>query len=94
MPKSRTELEIAAGKLISAIQKEWGNELGESVAEVTEQVMGLAHSLLQARTYIAMRSLLGSRSIVEYLGEVWVRRHPSVEPYIESLEQVLKREQA
>ena len=37
--RSRTESEIAAGKLVSAIQKEWGQYLGEQGAEVAESIM-------------------------------------------------------
>jgi len=32
MPKKKTAIEKAAGKLISAIQKEWIEELGDSTA--------------------------------------------------------------
>ncbi len=33
MPRKRTKFQKATGKLISAIQKEWGDELGESPTE-------------------------------------------------------------
>jgi len=85
MPRKRTESAEAADKLISAIQKEWGEELGESVAEVTEQIMDLAHELLQAHTAQAMAFILGSRTITQYLGELWVELHPSVVPAIAKL---------
>ena len=39
MAKVRSKLEAAAGKLISAIQKEWIEELGEPQAEDSERVM-------------------------------------------------------
>jgi hypothetical protein len=46
MTNSRTELEAAAGKLISAIQKEWHSEAGEPESAASEAVMHLAHELL------------------------------------------------
>lgn len=39
MTRSRTPLEAAAGKLIAAIQKEWGLEAGESTSAASENVM-------------------------------------------------------
>ncbi len=48
MPKKKTSIEIATGKLISSIQKEWGEELGESNVEASEDVMDRGHNLLQA----------------------------------------------
>ncbi len=91
MPRSRSEEELAAGKLISAIQKEWGKEQGERTADITEEVMDLAHDLLNARSSDRMLEILGSRSIGEYLGELWLVRHPSVLPAIEQLESALGR---
>ena len=41
---------MATGKLISVIQKEWGKELGEPRAELSENVLSAAHHLLLART--------------------------------------------
>ncbi len=57
MSKVKSISEQAAGKLISAIQKEWGLELGNPVAEESEYVMGLAHNLLQARTANASNAI-------------------------------------
>jgi hypothetical protein len=48
MPRNRTALEQAAGKLILRIQQEWMQELGEPAAADSEQVMNRAHDLLQA----------------------------------------------
>lgn len=57
MTKSKTESEKAAGKLISAIQKEWIEEIELGCSEKSENVMNLAHTLLQARTAGKMREL-------------------------------------
>jgi hypothetical protein len=90
MTKNRTNLEIAAGKLISAIQKEWGKEAGESVADVSESVMNKGHDLLQAANAGEIQKLLGGRSISEFLGELWLKKHPSVKPAVSKLEAELK----
>lgn len=90
MTKNRTNLEIAAGKLISAIQKEWGKEVGESVADVSESVMNKGHDLLQAANAGEIRNLLAGRSVSEYIGELWLKSHPSVKPAISKLEEELK----
>lgn len=89
MAKIKTPIEQAAGKLISAIQKEWGNELGESIAEVSEEVIGRGHILLQATKNNEVESILSGLSVTQYLGELWVRRHPSVKEYIENFEREL-----
>ena len=90
MPKNRSEVERAAGKLVSAIQKEWGNDLGETHAEFSEDVVNSAHNLLQAGSADGIRKLLGARNVTQFLGEIWVRRHPAVKSAIESLEALLK----
>ena len=90
MPKKKTELERAAGKLISAIQKEWGNEAGEPNVDFSARVMDSAHELLQADGPQAVKELLGSLDVRQYLGDVWVRRHPSVMPAVVDFEEALE----
>ena len=70
MPKTRTEAEIAAGKLVSAVQKEWGSELGTSAAGTTEHVLSLAHDLLQATKAGNLNSALSSATVPQFLGEL------------------------
>tara|TARA_B100000965_G_scaffold87174_1_gene70686 strand:- start:1624 stop:1908 length:285 start_codon:yes stop_codon:yes gene_type:complete len=94
VPKIKSISEAAAGKLISAIQKEWGSELGEPVADESEYVMGLAHELLQARTAKVMKGILDGKSIREYLGVDWVDSHASVLGFIEQLELAMANESA
>src|SRR5690606_6894924 len=94
MPREKSESERAAGRLISAIQKEWGQELGESQAEQSELVMGRAHQLLQARSAVSMLKLLGSKSIAEFLGENWLQSHKAVESSVIDLESAIKFESA
>jgi hypothetical protein len=90
MPKKKSPLEHAAGKLISAIQKEWGKELGESTAKVSEEVIGKGHDLLQASSSNEVTKMLCGMSVTQYLGELWVRRHPLVKEYIEDFERELE----
>ena len=92
MTKRRTDTEAAAGKLISAIQKEWGEELGYPVAEESEEVMGKGHDLLKGATANELRKILDGRTVSEYLGSSWVEKHPSVMPAIEALEAAIYRE--
>lgn len=87
MTRSRTPLEAAAGKLIAAIQKEWGIEAGEPGSAASENVMHAAHHLLQAASkFGSIVSVTGSGSVSTFLGEQWVQAHPRVLPYIAALE--------
>jgi hypothetical protein len=94
MTKEKSESERAAGRLISAIQKEWGLELGEPEAEQSELAMECAHELLQARNAVSMLNVLGTKSIKEFLGSNWVQSHKSIEPAIFELEIAIKNESA
>ena len=92
MPREKSKSESAAGRLILAIQKEWWLELGEPQAEQSELVMGRAHKLLQARNAVSMLSVLGSKSVAEFLGESWLQSHKGVESSICELESAIKME--
>ena len=85
MPRNRTALEQAAGKLILRIQQEWMLELGEPAAADSEQAMNRAHDLLQAAS--ARRPGLGlqQQSIEEFLGRQWLHGHPGVQPFVNDL---------
>ena len=89
MKKNKTQQEVAAGKLISAIQKEWNKELGESSAKISEEVMYRGHDLLKASKANQVKTTLGGMSVSQYLGETWVHRHPSVKQSIANLESVI-----
>lgn len=92
MPKRKTDIQKAAGKLISVIQKEWGEALGEDNAEFSENVMDAAHDLLQAGTKEKIKELLGTLTVKQYLGEVWVQGHPNVITAVSNLEELLNKE--
>jgi hypothetical protein len=84
----RTPLEIAAGKLISAIQREWSAEAGGPCAGASEQVMHASHGLLQAAKSGSLEPVLGSQSVSDFLGREWVQAHSRVWPHIQVLESV------
>ncbi len=86
MPVNKSDVRKAAGKLVSAIQKEWGDELGELGAPESEEVMNSCHELLAANSSTELTNILHGRSVTEFLGLHWVRAHPAVLPYIEKLE--------
>jgi len=85
----KTEFQRAAGKLISAIQKEWGEGLGEKNDDFSEGVMNAAHDILQCKSSEKLREMLGGKNVRQHLGEVWVQRHPSVKPATAELERVI-----
>jgi len=86
MPAEKSAIRVAAGKLTSAIQKEWGLELGEDCAELSEDVMDRSHMLLHANSEAQLENILAGKTVSEYLGIEWVESHPSVIPFILVLE--------
>lgn len=90
MPRSRTTLEQAAGKLILRIQQEWMQELGEPAAADSEQVMSRAHDLLVAASAGRLDQGLQQQSIEEFLGREWLRSHPAVQPFVNALTEQLQ----
>lgn len=86
MPRHRTKIEEAAGKLASAIQREWGDEVGQPCADASEEVMHTSHDLLKAAKGGSVASATGGRSVTDFLGEKWVKEHPRVNPFIAALE--------
>ena len=89
MAKIKSEFQKAAGKLISTIQKEWGEELGNSNADFSERVMDAAHDILQVGSAEKANEVLGALTIRQFLGDVWVQSHPEVIPAILAVENVL-----
>ena len=86
MPRKRSPVGIAVGKLILALQKECEKVVGEpDAALAARKVMDRAHRLLEAAQTASVSSLLDGRSVAEYLDPVWVEMHPSVKPSIEAL---------
>ena len=69
MPRARSSLEIAAGKLISAIQREWSAEAGELSASASEEVMHSSHALLAAAKGGSLASVVGAGTV----SDTWER---------------------
>jgi len=88
LPKM-TKFEKSAGKLISAIQKEWNKELGEPGGRVSELVMAKAQDLLTAAKENRVLAVLDGLSVTRFLGETWVRQHPGVKQCIAGFEAML-----
>jgi len=94
MPKQRSELEAAAGRLISAIQKEWGAEAGEESAPESEAIMHTSHGLLLAAKSHTLEAELAGLTVAQYLGESWVVRHPNVIAAVKELQLLIKGKHA
>ena len=92
MPRARTPLQAAIGRLISAIQKVWGTELGEPYAEFSQDVISKAHLLLRAGNKEQIIKTLDGLSLPQFLGEVWLQKHPEIKPFVASVEEWLKRD--
>lgn len=87
MPRDRSPSSRAAGKLISEIQKAWGEDLGTDAAEAAEEVMGRAHDLLRlADSPRELLQQLGGRSCSAYLGAEWLKCHAVVLPAVQAFE--------
>ena len=84
--KIMCSIEKLAGKLISVIQKEWNLELGEPQADESENVMYIAHDLLNAVKENNFPQILCGKTVTEYLGKDWVKDHPSVLLIIKELD--------
>lgn len=93
MPKIRSEEEKLAGKLISQIQKIWADQVGDPLSDITEVKIGLGHTLLQARCASKMKDLLGGKSVMEFLGEEWLRENPSIQPIANTLNRSIYKDQ-
>ncbi len=72
--------------MISAIQKEWNNEAGEPESELSEEVMGKGHDLLQAAKNNNISVTLSGMSVTQFLGDIWVHKHPNVKECIIKVE--------
>ena len=91
MPRSRSASEIAAGKLVSAIQRVWAEHAGTDEGYEAESVMTRAESLLYAIRGGNAESVLGKEPVRGFVGAKWIQRHPSTEPAVKELEAALGR---
>ena len=85
MSENGTQSEALAGKLILAIQKQWGAEAGEPESAESEAIMHKSHRLLQAAKTGTLVALLGNASVTEFLGASWFARNQHVLPHARAL---------
>lgn len=86
MPRKRSPVGIAVGKLILAVQKECDEAVGDpDAALAARKVMDRARRLLEAAQMVSVSSLLDGRTVAEYLDPAWVEMHPSVKPSVDAL---------
>jgi hypothetical protein len=85
------QVEALAGKLVLAVQGEWGRDLGEPIAQESEEAMYLSHKLLQAAKAGSIGTALGTATVAEFIGSPWVAQHPNVAPHIEALEAAIRK---
>lgn len=88
MKAYRTPLEASAGRLISAVQREWHAEAGERSSADSEEVMHSCHVLLQASKRGCLSVTLGQKNVAQFLGAHWVAAHPNVAAAITEFEAV------
>jgi len=70
-----------------------GSELGTSTADTGEDVLGRAHERLQAVQSGTLDAILASGSVADFLGALWIKRHPQVLPAIQELQRLLAQRQ-
>lgn len=86
MQNRPSELARHVSKLISAIQKQWMEELGEPDAPVTETVLQNAQQLLTAIRDGSIARLLAEGTIEQHLGASWIASHPWAKPHVRKIE--------
>ncbi len=93
MPRERTELQRASGKLTSSLGKVWHQHLGDDeLWEKCDVVLNKSHDFLQAKNAENIIQLLNGQSISEYLGEDFLQHHPQILEYIRELEKAIRDE--
>ena len=85
MPKNRSNLELAIGKLVVAVQQVWNDECGLPEAEASLSVMYRCHSLLQAVKSGDLVYFLKGRTVAGYIGGLWLDSHREVVPFAEAV---------
>lgn len=85
MPKNRSNLELAIGKLVVAVQQVWNDECGLPEAEASLSVMYRCHSLLPAVKSGDLVYFLKGRTVAGYIGGLWLDSHREVVPFAEAV---------
>jgi len=90
MARSRTVPEVAAGKLVSAIQKVWAECTGTEEGKEAELVMKRAEDLLWGIRRGNLESILANASARAFVGDRWIAQHISLEAAMKELEAALR----
>jgi hypothetical protein len=85
MPKRRSDLQLAIGKLIVSVQQAWNDEIGLPEDEETLSVMYRCHSLLQAATVSDLTDFLKGRTVASYVGGLWLGSHLETVPFVDAV---------
>jgi hypothetical protein len=77
-------------KLISALQKQWREELGGPEAPATEAALKRAQDLLTAVRDGSAPRLLAESTVHGYLGEAWLTANPWAGPHVQRIEAAIR----
>lgn len=91
MQNRHSEAAHHLSKLISAIRKQWREELGGSEAPATESALRNVQDLLTAVRDGSIMSLLAQDSIARHLGEDWLACNPWAQPHVRKIEMAIFR---
>ena len=89
MPRRRTPADIAAGRVIRAVQRVWSEYAGTDEGYIAESVTERAHAIHQAIIANNLSQTLAGRTIRQYLDEDWVTFYPDVDEAVRRLELAL-----
>jgi hypothetical protein len=77
-------------KLISALQKQWREELGGQEATATEAVLRKAQTLLTAVRDGTILRLLADGPLERHLGETWLNANAWAKPHVQKIEAAIR----
>jgi len=86
MKREDTGVQRALGRLLMVIQAEEMRAIDTPEWSPTHAALGRAELLYWSARRATLVATLGSQSIREYLGLVWLSRHPRVLPVLQELE--------
>jgi hypothetical protein len=86
MQNRHAELARHLSKLISAIQRQWMEQLGEPEAPLSEAAMHRAHKLLTAAQEGRAAAALAGGSVADFLGRDWLDAQPWAGPHVQKIQ--------
>jgi hypothetical protein len=84
MPRKRSSLGIAAGKLLMTIQSKSAVAVGAEQV-LANKVVKRAQTLLQATHQDYVLGLLDGKNVAEYLDSQWVAAHADVQQCVDAV---------